>query len=75
MDGDRAGRPGELDRPREIDLAAAGVRRISLGSALSRIAFGAFLDAVREVKAQGSFSFTARSASFQELEAFMLDRS
>jgi 2-methylisocitrate lyase-like PEP mutase family enzyme len=56
-------------------LAAAGVRRISLGSALSRIALGAFLDAAREVRAQGSFSFKGRSASFQELEAFMLGRS
>jgi 2-methylisocitrate lyase-like PEP mutase family enzyme len=55
-------------------LAAAGVRRISLGSALSRIALGAFLDAAREVKAQGSFSFTSRSASFRELETFMLGR-
>jgi 2-methylisocitrate lyase-like PEP mutase family enzyme len=31
------------------ELAAAGVRRISLGSALSRAALGAFLRAAREV--------------------------
>ncbi|HEX3209086.1 MAG TPA: isocitrate lyase/phosphoenolpyruvate mutase family protein [Geminicoccaceae bacterium] len=56
-------------------LAAAGVRRISVGSALARIALGAFLDAAREVKAQGSFSFTSRCASFKEIEAFMPGRS
>jgi 2-methylisocitrate lyase-like PEP mutase family enzyme len=56
-------------------LAAAGVRRISVGSALARIALGAFLAAAREVKAQGSFSFTSRCASFKEIEAFMPGRS
>jgi 2-methylisocitrate lyase-like PEP mutase family enzyme len=56
-------------------LAAAGVRRISVGSALARIALGAFLAAAREVKAHGSFSFTSRCASFKEIEAFMPGRS
>lgn len=56
-------------------LALAGVRRISVGSALARIALGAFLAAAREVKAQGSFSFTSRCASFKEIEAFMPGRS
>jgi 2-methylisocitrate lyase-like PEP mutase family enzyme len=56
-------------------LAAAGARRISVGAALARTALGAFLDAAREIKAQGTFSFTARSASFKELGAFMLGRS
>jgi 2-methylisocitrate lyase-like PEP mutase family enzyme len=56
-------------------LAAAGVRRISLGSALSRVALGAFLDAAREIEAAGTFGFMGRSASFKDLEAFMLGRS
>jgi len=55
-------------------LAAAGVRRISLGSALSRVALGAFLDAAREIKSDGTFSFMSRSASFKDLDAFMLGR-
>jgi 2-methylisocitrate lyase-like PEP mutase family enzyme len=55
-------------------LASAGVRRISLGSALSRVALGAFLDAAREIKAAGTFGFMSRSASFKDLEAFMLGR-
>jgi 2-methylisocitrate lyase-like PEP mutase family enzyme len=56
-------------------LAAAGVRRISLGSALSRVALGAFLDAAHEIKDRGTFDFMSRSASFKDLEAFMLGRS
>jgi 2-methylisocitrate lyase-like PEP mutase family enzyme len=55
--------------------AAAGVRRISLGSALSRAALGAFLDAAHEIKEQGSFSFMSRAASFAEVESFMAPRA
>jgi 2-methylisocitrate lyase-like PEP mutase family enzyme len=39
------------------DLAALGVRRISLGSALSRAALGAFLRAAREIRDHGTFHF------------------
>ena len=56
-------------------LVAAGVRRISLGSALSRAALGAFLAAAREIKEQGSFSFMSRSASFAEVESYMAPRA
>jgi 2-methylisocitrate lyase-like PEP mutase family enzyme len=52
-------------------LAAAGVRRISLGSALSRVALGAFLRAAREVKERGTFTFADAAASFADLEPFM----
>jgi len=38
-------------------LAALGVRRVSLGSALSRAALGAFLRAAREIREQGTFRF------------------
>lgn len=40
------------------ELAALGVRRISVGSALSRVALGAFLKAAREIRAQGTFRLT-----------------
>jgi 2-methylisocitrate lyase-like PEP mutase family enzyme len=53
-------------------LAAVGVRRISLGSALARAALGAFLDAAREIKERGTFTFTSRSASIKDLDPFML---
>jgi 2-methylisocitrate lyase-like PEP mutase family enzyme len=49
------------------DLAALGVRRISLGSALTRVAWGAFLSAAREVAENGSFAGLGAAASFAEL--------
>ena len=52
-------------------LAAAGVRRISLGSALSRVALGAVLRAAREIKEQGTSAFADAAASFAELSGFM----
>jgi 2-methylisocitrate lyase-like PEP mutase family enzyme len=52
-------------------LAAAGVRRISVGSALSRAALGAFLRAAREMKDKGTFTFADDAASFAELNSFM----
>lgn len=52
-------------------LAAAGVRRISLGSALSRAALGAVLGAAREIREQGTFGFIDAAASSAELSAFM----
>jgi 2-methylisocitrate lyase-like PEP mutase family enzyme len=61
-----AGAPFSVD-----DLAAAGVRRISLGSALSRAALGTFLRAAREIKEHGTFTFAEGAASFAEIEEFM----
>jgi 2-methylisocitrate lyase-like PEP mutase family enzyme len=55
-------------------LAAAGVRRVSLGSALSRAAFGAFLRAAREIKERGTFTFADDAASFADLDPFMQGR-
>lgn len=52
-------------------LAAAGVRRISLGSALSRAALGAVLAAAREIQEHGTFGFIDAAASSAELSAFM----
>jgi 2-methylisocitrate lyase-like PEP mutase family enzyme len=56
-------------------IAAAGARRISVGGALSRVALGAFLEAARELKERGSFTFMGRAASMQEISTFMLGRS
>jgi 2-methylisocitrate lyase-like PEP mutase family enzyme len=64
-----AGAPFSVDQ-----LAAAGVRRISLGSALSRAALGGFLQAAREVRDRGTFTFAERAASFAELDPFLLGR-
>jgi 2-methylisocitrate lyase-like PEP mutase family enzyme len=56
------------------DLAAAGVRRISLGSALARAALGALLRAAREIQQRGTFSFADGAASFAELDPFLQGR-
>ena len=56
------------------NLAAAGVRRISLGGLLARAALGAFLRASREIADGGTFAFAAEAASFAEISGFMAGR-
>ncbi len=51
------------------DLAAIGVRRVSVGSALSRAALGAFLRAAREMQEHGTFAFFDQAVSFGEISA------
>ena len=55
-------------------LAALGVKRISLGAALSRVALGAVWRAAREVKEQGTFGFAAEAPSFAEATALVTPR-
>lgn len=45
------------------ELSAIGVKRISVGSSLSRTALGAFLRAAREMKEAGTFTFANDAAS------------
>ncbi|RBP14307.1 2-methylisocitrate lyase-like PEP mutase family enzyme [Roseiarcus fermentans] len=52
------------------ELAEAGVKRVSVGSALARLAYGAFVAAAREMKSAGSFSFSQRAMGFSELGGF-----
>lgn len=49
------------------DLADMGVRRVSVGSAFSRVAWGAFLGAARSLAQDGSFAELDGAASFVEL--------
>jgi len=51
----------------QAELSGLGVRRISVGSALSRAALGAFLRAAREMCATGTFDFADEAASYREL--------
>jgi 2-methylisocitrate lyase-like PEP mutase family enzyme len=51
-------------------LADAGVRRISLGSALARAAIGAFMAAASEIQT-GSYTFIDDAASFADISAHM----
>jgi 2-methylisocitrate lyase-like PEP mutase family enzyme len=55
------------------ELAAAGVKRISVGGAFARAAFGAFLRAAREVKDQGNFSFAADAIPSSEMARYMTE--
>jgi 2-methylisocitrate lyase-like PEP mutase family enzyme len=48
-------------------LSAAGVKRISVGGAMSRFALAAFLQSAREMKDNGSFSFVTKMAPIREL--------
>jgi 2-methylisocitrate lyase-like PEP mutase family enzyme len=49
------------------ELAALGVKRVSLGSLLARAAYGEFLRAAREVKDAGRFDFARRAAPSKEM--------
>ncbi len=51
------------------DLSALGVRRVSVGSALSRAALGAFLRAAREMQEHGTFSFAEQAVSYRDISA------
>lgn len=51
------------------DLAALGVRRVSLGSTLARASFGAMLSASRELKATGTCSFLQGTVPYSEIDA------
>ncbi len=70
---------GSVDRPVNVvmglqgvqlslaDLSAIGVRRVSVGSALSRAALGAFLRAAREMREHGTFGFADDAVSYREI--------
>jgi 2-methylisocitrate lyase-like PEP mutase family enzyme len=49
-------------------LADLGVRRISVGGGLARVALGAFLRAAGEIAEQGTFEGLARGISFAEID-------
>jgi 2-methylisocitrate lyase-like PEP mutase family enzyme len=55
------------------DLAAMGVRRISVGSALARVAWGAVMKAARELGEHGSFEALGGAAPGAELNALFRD--
>lgn len=58
------------------ELAAVGVKRVSLGSSLARAAYGAFLKAAREVHDTGTFTFAQQAAPYAALnDMFRRSRS
>ena len=70
---------GSVDRPVNVvmglqgvqlslgELSEIGVKRVSVGSALSRAALGAFLRAAREMRERGTFTFAAEAVSYREI--------
>lgn len=55
------------------DLAAAGVKRISVGGSLARAALGGFLRAAQEIKERGTFTYGADAISHAEALTYMAD--
>jgi len=53
------------------DLTAAGVKRISLATSLYRAAMTGFLEAIKEIRSAGEFSFLDRSVTTAELIKLM----
>jgi 2-methylisocitrate lyase-like PEP mutase family enzyme len=70
---------GAVDRPLNVvmglqgaslslsALSALGVKRVSVGSALSRAALGAFLAAAREMRDRGTFAFAEKAVSYRDI--------
>jgi 2-methylisocitrate lyase-like PEP mutase family enzyme len=56
-------------------LADLGVRRISVGGALARVAWGAFMRAARTIASEGTFEAFGDAAPFDELNALFAERS
>jgi 2-methylisocitrate lyase-like PEP mutase family enzyme len=51
------------------ELSEIGVRRVSVGSALSRTALGAFLRAAREMQEHGTFTFAEEAIGYRDINA------
>lgn len=66
------GSAGALDM---AAIAALGVRRVSVGGALARAAWGGFMQAARTLADAGRFDGFAQAASGSELDAFFRDAS
>jgi 2-methylisocitrate lyase-like PEP mutase family enzyme len=64
---------GSASDLRVQDIAALGVRRISIGGALARCAWGGFMRAARSLADEGRFSAFADAAPGAELNAFFRD--
>jgi 2-methylisocitrate lyase-like PEP mutase family enzyme len=63
--------PGELTMRQIADL---GVRRVSVGGALARAAWGGFMRAARELAEHGTFNGLANAASGKELDTLFSAR-
>ena len=55
--------------PSVPELAALGVRRVSTGGGLARVAYGALLAAARELQERGTYGYLDAAVSASDLEA------
>jgi 2-methylisocitrate lyase-like PEP mutase family enzyme len=55
------------------DVAALGVRRISVGGTLARVAWGAVMRAAKQIASEGRFDTFAEAASHPETNGFFRD--
>ena len=53
------------------EMSGLGVRRVSVGSALSRAALGAFLVAADEMQVRGTFTFSEQAANSRQINSFL----
>ncbi len=61
---------GLMNSPFDVaTLSQLGVKRISVGSALARLAYGALQDAAREMMEHGTFRYADRAAPYATLSA------
>ncbi len=51
------------------ELSALGVKRVSIGSVLSRTAYGSAIGAAAEMRERGTFTFADQAISFRDLTA------
>ena len=51
------------------DLSALGVKRVSIGSLFSRVAYGAAIRAANEMRERGTFTFADQAVTFRDLTA------
>jgi 2-methylisocitrate lyase-like PEP mutase family enzyme len=54
------------------ELAAAGVKRISVGGSFARAALGALVRAAREVKEKGTFAYAAEALPSAEIRRYLV---
>ncbi len=74
---------GSVDRPVNVvmglqgvqlslaELSQIGVKRVSVGSALSRAALGAFLRAAQEMQAKGTFTFADDAVKYADMNKML----
>jgi len=55
------------------ELSEMGVKRISVGSALARAAYGAFYSAAQEIRGEGSFGFADKALPFRQINQLFKD--